>query len=130
MKELKERVQLRISDSESMPVELKFDERQVGIDVKIAIPVALLIFELVIYAKKHLTDLVTGLSLNIYQTTQNLYFSCHYEADEGHPLLNLEYADKLEIQLTNAFLKQLNAYARVESDKTETVIYAEIPLEG
>ncbi len=129
LKEFNEKVLLQISDSENMPVELKFDERQVGIDVKIAIPVALLIYELVIYAKKHLTDLVAKVSLNIYQTTQNLYFSCHYEADRGHPLLNLDRADQLEIELTNAFLKQLKAYARVESDKTETVIYAEIPLD-
>lgn len=128
LREFNEKVLLPISDSESMSVELKFGERQVGIDVKIAIPVALLIYELVVYAKKHLSGLVSGIFLNIYETPQNLYFSCHYETDHGQPLLDLERTDRLEIELTNAFLKQLDAYARVESDKTETVIYGEIPL--
>lgn len=128
--EFNDRVVSSVDEAEQVNLELQFDnDRHIKVDIKQAVPIALFLYECVLYTSRREAESVSGLFIDLYKTSTNLYLSCHFRAESDVPDIDLETPELLELQLASTLLTQLNAYRKTESDESETVVYVDIPLE-
>jgi two-component sensor histidine kinase len=130
LSEFKERVVTPLTDGDSAEILLKFNnKRSIQVDIQYAIPVALFLYECVVYTIQYKGESIARLFIDLYKTDSNLYLSCHFRADNDVPHIDLGTSDNLELQLAHTLLDQLEAFWRVERDESEAVIYVDISLD-
>lgn len=129
LKEFKERIIGTLIENDEMPIDLQFDnEGSVNVDIKYAVPIALFLYECVIFAKRSDVEPISRLFIDVYKTDSNLYLSFHCQSDYEVPVIDLEEPSRLELQLVQALIMQLDAVWKVEYDESEAVIYLDIPI--
>lgn len=130
LKEFNERVIAFLCDDDPVKMELQFDNKgRIEVDIKYAIPIALFLYECVVFTRRDEVAQLSRLLIDIYKTDSNLYLSCHFKSEDKVPAIDLEGSDLLELELARTLLTQLESFWKVEYDESEAVIYVDIPMQ-
>ena len=107
----RKRVFTRVKENDDVSISLQFDnDRNIEVESKCAIQIALLLYELVVYANRLDQTGLNQFFIDFYKTSSNLYISCHYRTDYEVPTIDLDRPDILELQLAQTLLNQLESY--------------------